>query len=145
MNKYKDLEISILSCLIQKPELMEKVILQDDDFKYHKRLWIFLKQVYKRFGCFDIMLMYSVVRNKYKYIEYLIQLLEVEPVPSRFEIYQKQLLDLKHESQKEKWIIDKIYEKSNELLTRNITIKEYRQEIDTIYSNAEEIFKKEVD
>ena len=142
MNKYKDLEISILSCLLQKPELMDKIILQDDDFKYHKKLWIFLKQVYKKFGCFDINLMYSVVRNKYKYIQYIISLVDVEVIPDRIELYQKQLLELKHESQKESWIIDKVYEKSNELLTRNITVGQYRQEIDTIYSNAEKIFEK---
>lgn len=141
MNKYKDLEISILSCLLQKPELMDKIILQDDDFKYHKKLWIFLKQVYKKFGCFDINLMYSVVRNKYKYMQYIISLVDVEVIPDRIELYQRQLLELKHESQKESWIIDKAYELANELYLRNIEPEEYRQKLDTIYSNAEEIFK----
>lgn len=141
INKYKDLEISILSCVLQKSELMDKIILQDDDFKYHKKLWIFLKQVYKKFGCFDINLMYSVVNNKYKYIQYIIELIDVEVIPDRIELYQKQLLELKQESQKEKWIIDKIYESANELYLRNIELKDFRQKIDTIYANAEEIFK----
>ena len=145
MNKYKDLEISILSCLLQKPELMNKMILQDDDFKYHKKLWIFLKQVYKKFGCFDINLMYSVVRNKYKYIQYIIELVDVEVIPDRIELYQKQLLELKNESRKENWIIDKAYELANELYLRNIELKDYRQKLDTIFSNADEIFKENVD
>lgn len=145
MNKYKDLEISILSCLLQKPELMNKMILQDDDFKYHKKLWVFLKQVYKKFGCFDINLMYSVVRNKYKYIQYIIELVDVEVIPDRIELYQKQLLELKHESRKENWIIDKAYELANELYLRNIELKDYRQKLDTIFSNADEIFKENVD
>jgi hypothetical protein len=145
MNKYKDLEISILSCLLQKPELMNKMILQDDDFKYHKKLWVFLKQVYKKFGCFDINLMYSVVRNKYKYIQYIIELVDVEVIPDRIELYQKQLLELKHESRKENWIIDKAYELANELYLRNIELKDYRQKLDTIFSNADKIFKENVD
>ena len=145
MNKYKDLEISILSCLLQKPELMNKMILQDDDFKHHKKLWVFLKQVYKKFGCFDINLMYSVVRNKYKYIQYIIELVDVEVIPDRIELYQKQLLELKHESRKENWIIDKAYELANELYLRNIKLKDYRQKLNTIYSNADEIFKENVD
>jgi hypothetical protein len=145
MNKYKDLEISILSCLLQKPELMNKMILQDDDFKYHKKLWVFLKQVYKKFGCFDINLMYSVVRNKYKYIQYIIELVDVEVIPDRIELYQKQLLELKNESRKENWIIDKAYELANELYLRNIKLKDYKQKLDTIYSNADEIFKENVD
>ena len=46
MNKYNDLELSILSCLLQRPELMKNVILEDKHFKKHLNIWIFMKSVY---------------------------------------------------------------------------------------------------
>ena len=53
---YIDLEISILSCLLQKPELMEDTILEDKYFTKHKKIWLFMKAFYKRFNNFDITL-----------------------------------------------------------------------------------------
>ena len=35
MKKYGDLEITILSCLLQKPELMEQITLEDNDIFYY--------------------------------------------------------------------------------------------------------------
>ena len=46
MNRYNDLELSILSCIVQKPELMEQVILDDKYFVKHKKIWLFLKSFY---------------------------------------------------------------------------------------------------
>ena len=64
MNKYNDLEISLLSCILIKPELMEEVVLDDKYFVKTKRIWLFMKSFYKKFGTFDLTLMCSVVKEK---------------------------------------------------------------------------------
>lgn len=141
MNKYNDLELSILSCIIQRPNLMNKIILEDKHFVKHKKLWLFLKAFYKKFGNFDLTLMLSVSKDKNRIIEYVMWLYDKEPSPSLFEIYQKQLIQLYEETKKEKWIIDKIYELANELVVRNIELKDFRKNVDDIYIKADEIFK----
>ena len=143
---YVDLEISILSCLLQRPELMENIILEDKYFIKHKKIWLFMKAFYKRFKNFDITLMMSISKNKYRMSEYICWLVEQEPAPSLFKQYEKQLIDLYNETKKEKWIIEKAYELSNDLYVRNIKVDEYIDKIKQIYNNAEEIFneKKEV-
>jgi hypothetical protein len=140
---YVDLEISILSCLLQRPELMEDTILKDMYFVKHKKIWLFMKAFYKRFKNFDITLMLSISKNKYRMSEYICWLVEQEPAPSLFKQYEKQLIDLYNETKKEKWIIDKTYELSNELYVRNIKVNEYIEKVKEIYNNANEIFKEE--
>lgn len=140
---YVDLEISILSCLLQRPELMEDTILKDMYFVKHKKIWLFMKAFYKRFKNFDITLMMSISKNKYRMSEYICWLVEQEPAPSLFKQYEKQLIDLYNETKKEKWIIEKVYELSNNLYVRNIKVDEYIDKIKQIYDNAEKIFKEE--
>lgn len=130
---YIDLEISILSCLLQKPELMENTILEDKYFTKHKKIWLFMKAFYKRFNNFDITLMLSISKNKYRISEYICWLAEQEPAPSLFKQYEQQLIDLYNESEKEKLIINKIYELSNDLYVRNININEFKNKLEKIY------------
>lgn len=138
MDKYNDLELAVLSCLLQKPNFMENNKLDDKYFIKHKWIWIFMKAFYKKFKTFDLNLMYSVAKNKYKICEYIIWILEKEPAPSLFEYYEQQLIDLYFETKKEKMIIEKIYELANELYVRNITLKEFQEKEKNIY----EAFKK---
>lgn len=142
MNKYNDLEMSILSCLLLKPELMENIKLEDKHFIKHHRLWLFMKAFYKKFGTFDISLMYSVADNKYQFVEYMAWLLEVEPSPSLFELYEQQLIDLYEESKKDKYIIEEVYKLANDLFVRNITTDDFKHKVVAIYRNVDEIFKK---
>lgn len=139
---YVDLEISILSCLLQKPELMENTILEDKYFVKHKKIWLFMKAFYKRFKNFDITLMMSISKNKYRMSEYICWLVEQEPAPSLFKQYEKQLIDLYNETKKDKWIIEKTYELANDLYVRNIKTNEYIEKINDIYKKADEIFKE---
>lgn len=143
--KYKidDLEFEILSCLLLKPELMEKVILEDKHFVRTQRMWQFMKTFYKKFGTFDINLMYSVCKDKWQIVEYMSMLLDFEPVINNFELYQKQLLELYEENKKDKYIIEKVYELANSLLVRNISTSDFKNKVNEIYSQADEIFKKE--
>ena len=137
---YVDLEISILSCLLQRPELMEDTILEDKYFIKHKKIWLFMKAFYNKFKNFDITLMLSISKNKYRMSEYICWLVEQEPAPSLFKQYEKQLIDLYNEAKKDKWIIEKVYELSNDLYVRNIKVDEYINKIKQIYDNAEKIF-----
>ena len=142
MNKYNDLEISILSCLLLKPKLMDNIKLEDKHFIKHHRLWLFMKSFYKKFGTFDISLMYSVADNKYQFVEYMAWLLEVEPSPSVFELYEQQLIDLYNENKKDKYIIEEVYKIANDLFVKNITTNDFKHKVVAIYRNADEIFKK---
>lgn len=139
MNKYNDLEMSILSCLLQRPELMSEVVLEDKHFKKHKRVWIFMKSIYKKFGTFDIVLMNSVCKNKYQLMEYVRWLLEVEPAPSLFTKYQQQLIDLYNEEEKDTFFIDKIYQYANDLYVRNINVKQFKDKVDELYKRKVEL------
>ena len=142
MNKYNNLEISILSCILQKPSLMEDTILEDKYFIKNKKLWLFMKAFYKKFKTFDITLMCSVCKNEYKLMDYIIWLLDVEPAPSVFKHYEQQLIDLYNESKKERWIIDRVYSLASELYIKNITISEFNDELNQIYINADKLFKE---
>lgn len=143
MNKYTDLEISILSCILQKPELMEDVKLEDKHFIKHKKIWMFMKAFYKKFKTFDLTLMVSISSYKYRMIEYIIWLLEKEPSPSLYKQYEQQLIELYEEEKKDKWIIEKVYELSNELYVRNINTSEFKNKLNEIYENANKLFKNE--
>ena len=140
--KIDDLEFAILSCLLLKPELMEKVILEDKYFKRTQRMWQFMKAFYERFKTFDINLMYSVCKDKWQIVEYISMLLDFEPTASAFDKYQKQLIELYEEQEKDKWIIEKVYGLANQLLVRNISTGDFKSEINKIYYNADEIFRK---
>lgn len=140
--KIDNLEFSILSCLLIKPELMEKIILEDRHFKKTQRIWQFMKSFYKKFKTFDVNLMYSVCKNKWQLIEYISLLLDFEPTANKFDKYQQQLIELYEEQEKDKYIIEKVYQLANELIVRSISTNDFKKEIDNVYYNANEIYKK---
>lgn len=137
----KDLELSILSILLQKPQLMNKVILEDKHFVKHKKIWLFMKAFYNRYHNFDFAMMTAVSKDKYRMVSYIAWLNEQEGCIPEFENYQKLLIELYEEEKKEKWIREKIYELANDLYVRSITSDEFKNKLDDIYKNADEIFK----
>ena len=132
MNKYNNLEMSILSCILLKPELMEQVIFEDKHIVSRQRLWQFMKAFYERYKTFDIQLMYSICKDKWQIVENIVQLLEYEPSAVLFETYQKQLIDLYNEGQENKIKIEKAYKLANELYVRKITIEEFKKGINEV-------------
>ena len=140
--KIDDLEYEILSCLLLKPELMKKVRLEDKHFKKMQRMWKFMKAFYKKFGSFEPGLMYSVCKDKWQIVNATSLLLEFEPNANRFEEYQNRLIEMYDELEKDKWIIEKVYESANDLLVRNISTNDFKSKVDEIYKNADEIFKE---
>ncbi len=141
MNKYNDLETSILSILLQKPELMDKLIIGDKYFIKQRKIWLFMKEFYKIFGNFDLNLMFSVCKNKYHLMSYIEQLILSEPCASLFEEYQKQLIKEYDELKKDKWIREKVYELANDYYMMNLSLEEFKKEIIKTEQKAEEIFK----
>lgn len=141
MNKYYDLETCILSCLLQKPQLMDNLILEDKYFIKQKKMWQFMKSFYKHFKCFDLSLMFSVCKNKYHLMSYIEQLVLAEPCVSLFEDYQKQLMKEYDELKKDKWIREKVYELANDYYMMNLSLNEFKKEIVKAEQKAEEIFK----
>ena len=143
MKKYNDLELSILSCLVLKPELMKKVKFEDKHIVKYQRLWQFLKSFYEKFGNFDPILMFDICSDNWNLVAFVLRLTDLELNANNFEIYQNRLIESYNELKKEKWIIEKVYKLANNLYVRNININEFRNEVDKIYENAETIFKDE--
>jgi hypothetical protein len=142
MNKYNDLEMSIISCILQEPKLIEKIITKENYFIKHKKLILFLKAVYNKFGCFDINLMCNACKNEYKLMDYIEWLVQLEPVPSHIDLYIQELEELRTESKKNKWIREKIYSLSTELYIKNITIEEFNDKLKKIYEDSKKIFQE---
>lgn len=143
-NKY-DLELNIMACLLLKPELMEgvktekgeyKIIVKDDDFKKHKKMWRFLNAVYEKFGTFDINLIYSVCREKYKVAQYLETLVLMEPTPCNFMKYQERLIEQNKEEKETVELIDEILRNTNHLETRSITLEAYKNKMNKIFEKV---------
>lgn len=141
MDKYNDLELSILGCFLEKPKLLETTKLENKHFKKHYKIFIFFKAVYKKFGSLDLNIMYSISKNKYRIVEYIVWISEYFGFPSLYETYEKQLIELYEEDKKDKYIIEKVYELANDLLARNIEVEDFRCIVDKIYDNADRLFK----
>lgn len=135
----KDLELSILSCLILDPDLNKKLRVNDIHFKKHRRMFLFMKSFYERFGTYDIQLMYSVCKDKWHIINYLEMLMDVEITTKNFELYQDRLIEQYYTSEKDKWIAEKVFQKASDLFVGKISSLMFKNEIEKIYKDAEEI------
>ena len=139
MNKYNDLEMSIISCFLQEPDLIKKIDGKEKYFIKHKKLILFLKAIYNKFQCFDINLMCNICKNEYKLMDYIIWLVQLEPIPSHIDYYIQELEELRTELKKDKWIREKIYYLASELLVKNIDIDDFNIQLQEIYKKSEKI------
>jgi hypothetical protein len=142
MNKYEDLEGSIISCIIQRPELIEKINGKENYFIKYKKLILFLQAVYKKFGVFNLDLLFNVCKQEYKLLWHIEWLAQLEPAPSQIDLYIQELEELRTELKKDKWIREKIYSLASELYIKNITIPEFNSKLEQIYKDSEKIFKE---
>ncbi len=142
MNKYNDLELSVLSCIILKPELMEQIKFEDKHIIKHNRLWQFMKAFYKKFGNFDLVLMFDMCSNNWKLVMYIERLADLELSANHFEEYQQRLIESYEELKKDKWIINKVYNLASDLYVRNIKVSEFRDKVDKIYEDADKLYKE---
>ena len=136
--KNNDLEISALCCILLKPELIETTRLEDKHFKNTQRVWQFMKAFYKKFKCFDIELMANSCKDNFRMMNYITVILESEATAVHFKEYEQKLIDDFEESEKDKWIIKKVFKYANELYLRNITTEEFKKIVDKIYEGEKE-------
>lgn len=135
--KVVDLEEAIISCLLQKPELMNKLIVDEKDFYKYPKQFKFFCDFYNRFGCLDLVLMVSKIRpsDRYKIIDIFDKLIDFEPSPSCFRLYQEALLEYNKEHKKElleNQIKDKIFNKILELNQSDVELDIWFDEIEKI-------------
>lgn len=143
MNKYNDLEMSVLSCIILKPELMNQIKFEDKHIIKHNRLWQFMKAFYKKFGNFDPALMFDMCSNNWKLVMYIERLADLELSANHFEEYQQRLIESYEELQKDKWVINKVYNLANDLYVRNIKVSEFQEKVKKIYEDADRLYKED--
>ena len=132
--KICDYEESILSCLLQKPSLMNELIVNENDFYKYRRIFKYFKTFYETFGCLDMVLMVNKIKkgDRHLLVEVYDKLIDFEPNTSCFKEYQKGLLEYNHEN-KEKILKEKI---TSEILSSTLklshnefTLEEYFEEI----------------
>lgn len=143
MYNYGNLELLVLSCIWLKPKLLETTKLEDKHFINSKKIWSFMKAYYKKFGTFDSELMCKVASNKYKMVDYLKVISKLEPTPANFEMYENLLIELYEEEKKEKWLRGKALDLANEFYNKAIDSKEFKNKINDLYIQVEEIFKND--
>lgn len=136
MYNYGELELLILSCIWIEPKLLDTTKLEDKHFINNKKIFIFFKTFYKKFGFFDNELACKKASDKYKYNEYIKILAYLEPTISHFEKYESLLIELYEESEQEKWLREKTFELANDFYMKNINSKQFKEQIDNLYKNV---------
>ena len=131
-NNIADLELCILSCLLLKPELMQEIIVEDKHFVNHQKLWHYMKAFYKKFGTFDVQLMFATSNNKWYIVNFLETLLDIDVSVSNFKKYQDLLIELYNEEEGTKEKIELIYKYANDLYVRNINLNEFKEKINKV-------------
>lgn len=126
MNKtYELLEKAILDSFIIKPELLSTTTLEGKHFKSHRRLFIFLKECYKRFGTLDIKLMASVCPNASDMIDYIADIIDGNNCSARFSLYEEQLINLYANFE----TIEEVYKLAKKLYIRDMSLDDFKKEI----------------
>ena len=137
LNKYNNIEAfeeQILGCLILEPNLMKDLIVKEKHFVKNKSLFKFFVQFYEIHKTLDIVIMLAVCpKNKIKLINKIVEIVDnVMCHTCKFNLYQKYLITLQEEEQKEKLNILKIDDLANKLYLRGITVEEFKKEIEKI-------------
>lgn len=143
MYNYGELELLILSCIWIKPQLLDTTKLEEKHFINSKKIFVFMKSFYKKFGFFDTELMCRKVDDKYKFRDYFNVIAQFEPTGANYKKYESLLLELYNESKEEKYLREKTYSLATDLYMKNITSKEFKEQIDNLYTHAKEICKND--
>lgn len=136
MYNYGELELLILSCIWIEPKLLDNTKLEDKHFINNKKIFIFFKTFYEKFGFFDNELACRKTNDRYKYNKYIELISSLEPTISHFQKYESLLIELYEESEQEKWLREKAFELANDFYMKNINSKQFKEQIDNLYKNA---------
>lgn len=105
-NSYRkicDYEESVLSCLLQNPELMKELIVNENDFYKYERIFRYFKLFYETFNCLDLTLMVNKIKkgDRHLLVEVYDKLIDFEPTTSCFKFYQEGLIEYNKEHREE--------------------------------------------
>ena len=135
--KINDYEESILSCLLQKPDLMNELIVSENDFYKYRRIFRYFKLFYETFNCLDLVLMVNKIKtdNRHILVEVYDKLIDFEPATSCFRLYQEGLIEYNKEylqKQKKEKAENDIIELTLKLSNKQIILDEYFKKIEEI-------------
>lgn len=137
LRKINDYEESILSCLLQKPDLMKELIVSENDFYKYRRIFKYFKLFYETFNCLDLVLMVNKIKSgdRHLLVEVYDKLIDFEPTPSCFRLYQEGLIEYNKEylqKQKKEKAENDILELTIKLSNKQITFDEYFKKTEEI-------------
>lgn len=96
--KQYDLEKNLISCILQKNELINELYVDVNVFENvaNKKMVVFLKNIYEKYKKIDLVLIISEisdVNRQNAFVNYFSELAELTPAPSLFYEYQEQLVN----------------------------------------------------
>lgn len=131
------LEEGILSCILQKPELLDTIKLTSEDFVTHSKFYNFLLKCYKKFNCIDPILITSMLKgnDRYKFINVYTQLILLEPSIKNFDKYCEQLKQYNIENAENyntARCVKSISDLTIKLNRDEISIEEFKKRVDEV-------------
>lgn len=132
MKKYKNLELTVLSCIMQKPKLMQETVLKDEYFINYKRIWIFMRSFYEKYESLDFNLMFAVVKDKENFLNTMIELYDFELLPHNFKRYEQALIEAYNQNEEDVKTIEQIYNLATQLYVRKIGLKEFKDKMNDV-------------
>ncbi|MEE1282777.1 MAG: DnaB-like helicase C-terminal domain-containing protein [Acutalibacteraceae bacterium] len=96
--KQYSLEESLISCILQKNNLINELFIDIEVFKnpLNKRMILFFKRIYEKYKSLEITLLFNELADDNQrniLIDFYTKLIQLEPSPSLFYDYQEQMLN----------------------------------------------------
>lgn len=97
--KQYDVENNLISCILQKPSLINEMFIDLSCFRsdLNKRMIMFFKDFYNKNKNLDISLMVEEMKTeeqKNRFINYYVEMIDITPSPSLFYEYQQKMIDI---------------------------------------------------
>ena len=136
--KQYDVENNLISCILQKPSLINEMFIDLNCFRsdLNKRMIIFFKDFYDKNKNLDISLMIEEMKTeeqKNKFINYYVEMIDIAPSPSLFYEYQQKMIDIYKDSL--------IKQEIGKYIKKNIELDELVENINSI-SNEVMVIKQ---
>lgn len=131
--KQYDIENALISCILQRNNLINELYVDVSVFKNeeNKKWLLFLKRMYAEFKSLDFTLLTNEIKDEkdqMRFISYFTEMIVLEPAPSLFYEYQEQLIN--------KYKDDKIKERVEYYKNNRITSDELIEEINKIQNEC---------
>ena len=136
--KQYDVENNLISCILQKPSLINEMFIDLNCFRndLNKRMIMFFKDFYNKNKNLDISLMVEEMKTeeqKNRFINYYVEMIDITPSPSLFYEYQQKMIDIYKDSL--------IKQEIGKYIKKNIELDELVENINSI-SNEVMVIKQ---